>query len=577
MANEEEIDIDLQHYLDILLRRRWIVLAFATITVLSTALVVFTQRPQYQAKALLLIEKERSSGRMMGDGVTVEATADDYYQTQYMLLKSDSLLESVHKRLGLERHEDFAEPSGFAKLKKAVNIAPVRRSRLVHVEAVSHDAALAARVANGVAEGFVRQNLENQLFISKEILEALEVDARSSEGRRLQEGLPAVVNNPLVQNLKAEHAKLQAQVADMGKRYTEKHPAMLSFKSNMTALQMQIQAETDRIVQSLKTELSGQLKGNNVRVVDLAKEPKGPFKPRKARALAIAIIMGCLGGFLLAMLVETLDQSIRVQEDVENKLGQAFLGLIPFLQMPDKSSEYQTLLTQEPSLTSEAFRNLRTMVDFAEVSDKDKSLIVTSSVQEEGKSYVVTNLAVAFSQLGERVLLIDGDFRRPKLHRNFRLHSKKGLSDFLAIGKDVSELGELVQGTDVPGLKVLVCGTRPPNPSELLNTPRLGAALAWARDQFDRILVDCPPMFPIHDTLLWGRNIRGAVFVTRYGKTRVQLIKDACARLASSGGKVLGVVTNAAKPGGLTYAGYGYYYRQYYDAYQSGPAEIQNV
>lgn len=570
--NVDEGDVELQRYVDILIRRRWIVLAVAVVSVLSVALMVYTQIPLYQAKALLLIEKAREGGARLSQGAVVENTQDDYYQTQYKLLRTDSLLGKVYEALNLKRHPDFDGPHGVQALKSMIKISPVRRSRLVHVEVESADPALASRVANSVAKAYVKQNLENQLFISKEILQAMSVSPDSAEGRRLQEGLPAVVNNRLIQQLKADYVKLQAQAAHMSNRYTEKHPERRAVEANMRSLAAQIRIETNRIVQALKTELSGQLKGNNVRVVDLARVPTAPYKPRKARAISMALAAGLLLGFLLALLVEFLDQTIRTQEDVEKRLLQPFLGLVPFLQMPSEALPYESLTGKGLSLSGEAFRNLRTMLDFANVSADDRNFLVSSTVQEEGKSYVATNVSVAFAQMGEKVLLIDGDLRRPKLHKNFQLSGKVGLSDFLAMGKGVDELGDLVQKSKIPGLDVLACGTRPPNPSELLNTPRLSALLAWVKQRYNRIIVDCTPMFPIHDTLLWGRHIRSAAFVVRYGKTRVPLIKDAVQRLKGAGVKVVGVAINAAKPGGLTYAGYGYYYQHYYKAYQATPA-----
>ena len=240
-----------------------------------------------------------------------------------------------------------------------------------------------------------------------------------------------------------------------------------------------------------------------------------------------------------------------------------------FIPQGSMARVYHSLTSNESSLTSESFRNLRTMVDFAEMSLKAKRVLVTSAVQEEGKSYVAANLAVAFAQLGESVLLIDGDLRRPKVHKNFQLSSEHGISDFLASGRSVDEIGSLIQQTPIASLKSLPCGTRPPNPSELLNTPRVEALLNWIESKFDRVIVDCTPIYPIHDTLLWGRHIPSAIFVVRYGKTRTPLIKNAADRLLSGNMKILGVVVNAATPSGLAYAAYGYYYHQYNRGYET--------
>jgi capsular exopolysaccharide synthesis family protein len=429
----------------------------------------------------------------------------------------------------------------------------------LYVLASSHEPKLAASIANRLSENYVEQNVANQLFISKEVLQALQM----KEGKTNYDSLPAVVNNGLIQSLRGDYAKLESRYADMAQHYTEKHPALVALKSNMMALDGQIRAETNRIVSSLKTELSGQLKGNNVRIIDPAEIPNSPIKPKKLTNMLLGLLGGLAAGLGLAFLIETLDQSVRTQTDIEDKLGQPFLGSIPQTLIKE-GKIYESMTAKELSLTSEAFRNLRTMIDFAGVGGKAKAILVTSSVQGEGKTYIASNVAVALAQLGESVLLIDGDLRRPNVHRSFGLSSEKGLSDFLVSGRHAEDVAGLIQKSTVPGLSVLPCGQRPPNPSELLNTPRLAALISWARENYDRIVVDCTPMFPINDTLLWGRHISSGVFVVRFGETRVPLISTACQKLQTGGIKLLGVVVNAAKAGGLSYASYGYYYDQYY-------------
>ncbi len=553
-------ELDLSHYLDVFLRRRWIIVAATVIVLTSTALVTFTTKPVYQAAALIVIEKERGAATPSG---FIENSNDDYYQTQYKLLQSITLLRKVHASLNLPATSDFGGPGGADVLRGAVKIVPILRSRLVYIQVNSHDPELAALAANRIGEAFVEQNLSNQLFISKEVLQALQM----KEGKAAYDSLPAVVNNGLIGSLRGEQAKLQSQYADMSQRYTDKYPAIVSLKSNMNALEGQIREHTDRIVQSLKTELSGQLKGNNVRMIDPAEVPLYPILPKKRSSLVMGLLGGLALGMGLAFLVEMLDQSIRTQEDIEEKLRLPFLGVVPQTMVKD-GKIYAPMMAKELSLTSEALRNLRTMVDFAGVGGKSKALLVTSTVQGEGKTYVASNLAVAMAQLGETVLLIDGDLRRPNIHRAFGMSAEKGLSDFLVSGRNAADAADLIQKSEIPGLAILPCGPRPPNPSELLNTPRLGALVAWARERYDRVIVDCTPMFPINDTLLWGRHISSGVFVVRYGVTRIPLIRTACQKLQTGGIKILGVSVNAAKAGGLSYSSYGYYYQQYYHSYQ---------
>lgn len=561
--NDNELEFDISYYLELILRRRWVALSVFVSVVIVVALVTFNTRPVFQSQALLVIEKERGNNVIYQGGPTVERGNDDYYQTQYKLLKSEALLKTVYQRLNLENIPEFAGVYGYRKLIKPVVIAPVPRSRLVYIKVDSFDPVLAANIANEVGKVFIEQNLSNQLFISKDVLNALQADRAGNQSRAIYESLPAVVNNTLIMDLKRESAKLQSQVAEASGRYTPKHPQVLALTANLQAVQGQIKEETDKVIQSLKIDLSGQLMGNNIRLIDAAMPPTGPIKPRKSFNMMLALIGGVVLGLFAAVLVEFIDQTVRTQEDVENKLGLPFLGIVPMTRQVKEQTSYNHLILQEHSLISESIRNLRTMVDFAEVGSKSKSVIVSSSVQGEGKSYVAGNLAVAIAQAGEKVLIVDGDLRRSNMHKVFRVSNAKGLSDFLGGGRNTEDILPLVQATDVKNLSILTCGPRPPNPAELLNTPRLSAFLTWAQENYDRVIVDCPPMFPISDALLWGKYINNCIFVAAFGKTRVPLIKTAIKRFANSGIKVLGAVVNMSKFGGLSYSYYGYYQYNY--------------
>jgi capsular exopolysaccharide synthesis family protein len=562
---EQELEFDLSHYVEMFMRRRWIVLSAWLSVIIVTAIVTFNMRPVYQAQALLVIEKERGNNVIYQTGPTVERGNEDYYQTQYKLLKSEALLKQVHKRLELEKVPEFAGVYGYRRLIKPISVAPVPRSRLVYIKTDSYDPLLAARISNMVATVFIEQNLSNQLFISKDVLNALQAEKAGRDSRAVYESLPAVVNNPMIQQLKQDAAKLQALVAEASGRYTPRHPQVVAMTANLKALQDQIKTETDRIIQSLKIDLSGQLMGNNIRLVDAAVPALSPIKPRKAFNLLLALIGGFVLGMFAAVIVEFIDQTVRTQEDVENKLGLPFLGVVPFTPFSaKKQSAYHHLLQKEHSLVAESVRNLRTMVDFAEVSQKSKSFLVTSTVQGEGKSYICANLAVAIAQAGEKVLMIEGDLRRSNLHKTMRMSNTRGISEFLAAGKTVDDVLPLIQKSeDIPNLHLLTCGPRPPNPAELLNTPRLPALLDWAHKNYDRVVIDCPPMFPISDALLWGKYISGAVYVINFGKTRVPLIRNAAKRLTGAGIKILGSVVNMSRFGGLAYSYYGYYQYKY--------------
>ncbi len=561
--NEQEIDFNLTHYLGILSRRRWIVLLVSVSVFGASLWYVMYWPPVFRASTLINIEREGGT-QAPGQGVT-EVQDDDYFGTQFKMITSDTALRRVYSDLGLATTKDFS--SGVGSLSNAVSVVQVPRTRLCKVNAESTDPRLAMKISSTLSQYFVEQNLNNKLFMSKDVLDALQLRMKGVDNDKINQSLPSVVNNKLIQDIKAQIFEGEAQLADLRMKYTDNHPALISLKSRLASMHKVLNNEVDNIVASLKTELSGQLRANNVRIIDLPQLPDRPVRPRKVLALVLGLIGGFTLGALSALLLELLDQTVRTQDDVERRLGLPFLGLIPFSRHKKGAAIYAPLISIEVSLLSESFRNLRTMISFAEAVQGETVVLVTSSVQEEGKSFVASNLAVAFSQLGQRTLIVDGDLRRPRQHGNLRASREKGLTDYLSGAEP--RIDELVQKTEISNLDIITCGARPPNPAELLNTEQLAQFVAWARGRYARVVIDCPPVFPISDILLWGRHVKPVVFVSRFGRTRVPLILTACGRLRAAGVKILGGVVNGAKLGTMTYADgryYEAYYRDYVDA-----------
>lgn len=557
---EEAPELDLLRLAAVLRRRVWIVAAAVTVCVGAAALYVATARPVYRATALLLIEKEERDRAVAPEGSMVESTADDYYQTQYRLLSSRSLLKTVLERKGIGDAPDFSGPRAVDSLRGALKISPVLRSRLVEVSVDSHDRELAALAANTLCEDFVRQNVENKLFISRELLQTLSVRGPAARVESGYESLPAVVNNPLIQQLKGQYASLEARMGEISRRYTPEHPERVRLQSEMNALRARITEETDKIVASLKAGLSGQLTANNIRIVDPAEPPRSPYRPRKTMTLALGLLAGLGLGAALALLVDSIDDSLRTPDEAKLKLGLPSLGSVPAAEGFEGSLEAYHAV--DGSLTSESFKTIRTMIGFAAAGREARRLLVSSTVQGEGKTFVAINLAQAFSQLGERVLLVEGDLRRPSLHRRLALSRERGLSHFLAHAKEGSDAEGLIQTVTVPGLDALVCGEIPPNPSELLSLPRLKLLLDWAAQRYDRVVIDGTPVFPIADAHLWGRETDATLFVVQHGSIKRAMAANAVEQLRQSGMRLLGFVLNRVPPGGDGY--YDYYYARAY-------------
>ena len=538
---------DISGYLRIISRRRRTVVLVSALVFTLMAAYAFLSAPVYQATALVSVDKVGSDLSASND----RSDSDEgYFETQFKLITSETQLRRVYDDLKLRDSEEFKE--GLKPLRDAVTVLPMPRTRLAAVTVESKDARLAASIAGTLAHAFVRKNLDNQLFMSKTVLGALQARTRDGDARLLVESLPAVVNNRMIQDVKTQIFNTEAQLADLRTRFTSNYPAVMALQSRLDSMRRVRDRELDNILASLKTELSGQLRANNVRIVDEPVIPDKPVRPRKA----LALIVGLLGGFVLgafaAIMLETFDQTILTHQDVERRLGLPFLGLIPLSRREKGAKVYASLVSPDVSPASEAFRNLRTIVGLANKASTDPFLLVTSTVQAEGKSFVATNLAVALSQLGHKVLIVDGDLRRPNQHLNLGSTAKIGLSDYLSGG--VAEAGHVAHKTAVANLEFVPCGTRSKSPAELLNAEHMAKFVLWARGRYTRVIVDCPPVFPVSDVLLWGRHVNSTIFIAHYGRTRVPLIQTACARLRVGGVKILGGVINGAKIGLTSYA-----------------------
>lgn len=541
--------LDVLNLFRIFVRRRWtIALVFAASFSLMAAYAFLTP-PVYQATAMLSVEKV---------GTDIAATENEgwqpldesYFETQFKLVASETQLRRVYDALKLRDVPEFSE--GVRALRKAVSVLPAPRTHLCSVNVESRNPKLAAAIAGALAKAFVDKNLDNQLYMSKTVLDALQARTRDDDAQRVVESLPAVVNNKLIQDIKTQIFNAESALAELRTRYTSNYPAVVALQSRLDSMIKVRDREMANILGSLKTELSGQLRANNVRVVDEPAIPERPVRPRKALALALGLAGGLALGLLAGMFIETLDQTIQTHQDVERRLGLPVLGLIPYSRRKKGATCYAPMMSPDITPSSEAFRNLRTILDLSNKAIDDPMLLVTSTVQAEGKSFVATNLGVALSQLGQRVLIVDGDLRRPNQHLNFAASPKLGLSDFLAGG--VSEASAVAQKTSIPNLELVPCGTRAKYPAELLNTEHMARFLLWARGRYHRVIVDCPPVFPVSDVLLWGRHVNTTIFIARFGRTRVPLIQTACARLRVGGVRILGGVINGARLGTTSYA-----------------------
>ena len=216
---------------------------------------------------------------------------------------------------------------------------------------------------------------------------------------------------------------------------------------------------------------------------------------------------------------------------------------------------------------TEAYRVIRTSIQFAQAGKELKTLAVTSCIPNEGKSMTAANLAVVLTQAGKSVLLLDCDMRNPTVHKNFGLSNKLGLSSCISMG---TALSDAVQKTSIEGLYALTGGVIPPNPSELLGSEQMKNVLQRAKEQYDYVLIDTPPVMPVTDALIVSRFVDGMILVIASAEIKVEMARAVKNQLQHAGANILGVVLNKVRSEHHGY-GYGYYY--YYGSKEASNGE----
>lgn len=280
-----------------------------------------------------------------------------------------------------------------------------------------------------------------------------------------------------------------------------------------------------------------------------------PVSPKPLLNLGLSMLIGLVLGIGLAVLRDVLDATLRSVEALRQIAGPAALAVIPY----DASAKTSPLIldSHARSLRAESMRHLRTNLQFVDVDNPVRVVVVTSSVPEEGKSSTASNLAVTFAEAGRKVLLIEGDLRRPRVAHYLGLDGTVGLTNVLAGQVAVDEV---LQTWGRGGLTVLPSGSVPPNPSELLDSQNMQDLLIAMRRVFDLIIIDTPPLLPVTDGAIAAAHADGAILVVRYGKTTKGQVSSAIAVLEAVGARLLGSVLNMAPTKGADAYGYGSYY-----------------
>jgi len=430
------------------------------------------------------------------------------------------------------------------------------------------------------------------------------------------ETIPAVANHKEVQDISIVVRGAQQQISELQKKYGYKHPLMIEAKGKLDEAFRQKQAIINKIVGTIKNEYDmasaqeeslraalQQIKGEtiglnekmteynvlkrdvdtiralydalvlkakekgvtentqkvNVWTTQVAQTPEKPIKPRPMRNLMLGLVLGLFGGVGCAFFVEYLDNTVKEPEETERRFGLSVMGVIELLKK-GKNPDQEAMLEPTSSF-AESYKSLRTSVLLSAADQPPKKLMITSMSPQEGKTTTAVNLTRSLAQTDRKILLVDADLRRPRLHKVFQLDNRVGLSSYLTGG--VQELR--MQQTDAPGLSVLTSGPIPHNPSELLGSQRFADLLQQLEQQFDMVVIDSPPVLSATDSLLISKNANGVLVVCFTGKTTYDRLQRGLKSLQEITPNVLGLVLNAMDMKKSNYYSY-YGYYQYYSA-----------
>jgi tyrosine-protein kinase Etk/Wzc len=439
--------------------------------------------------------------------------------------------------------------------------------------------------------------------------------------------LSSAVPNAFLSELAKKLNDLEFQRSALRRTYTERHPDVVAFDTQIRELKGRLIQETEATVRALRdrerlvagtigqfeaelkrrpedldvidilrtSKVTEELYGfflkkqeeariavasqvGDAQVIDRALPPGRPILPNTSRNHLMGALLGLGLGLGLAFVRDRLDRSVRSVEDLEKRVGLPVFGTIPAIggaqakgmrRGAHSRSLYPLLVRiEQGSPALEAYRSLRTNIQFAVPEVQPKSFLFTSPGPGEGKSLTAANLAIALAEMGGRILLVDADLRKPVLHGLFRAPRDAGLTDLL--------VGEFdwryrVRPTEVPNLDLLPGGPIPPNPSAILGSNRMKAFLNEVGQHYDAILIDSPPVLPFTDASVLGSMVDGVFLVARAGVTTPEALFRARTLLQAVNARVLGAVLNAVRPED-SIGKYGYYRYRYYYHYYGSPA-----
>jgi capsular exopolysaccharide synthesis family protein len=486
-ADEAAPEFELGRYIRIVSRRKWWIIGITVLGVLAATVYAFTAQKQYTATALLQVEPARGSIIVNGPTPTVAPTD---VSTQLQLLTSSAVENTVAASL---------------HFRPSITGSQVGATDVLSIKATSSDPVQAARVANTYAKEFV--SFEREVS---------------------------------VKNLTSEELQYQQQIAAIDTQLqglTTNSPGAVAL-GNQEALLKQDLAQL---------QIAGASTGGGVQFVSPASVPQQPSSPKKGLDILLGALVGLILGLLVAGLLEHLDDTVYDQADLERlSPGIPILGQVPMIgTWKDKKSTVLISVSDPNSVVTEAYRSLRTSLQFVSYDDPVRVILVSSPNATDGKTSTVSNLGVMFAAAGQSVVLVSADLRRPRLAQFFGMDERVGLTSVVIGAATLDEALQPVPG--LPGMTLLGSGPIPPNPSELLGSKVTADLMAQLRARFDVVLIDSPPLLPVTDPVILTRLADFTILIVGAGQTKKSQLARAFKQFAQSGLPRLGIVFNEVR------------------------------
>ncbi len=366
-------------------------------------------------------------------------------------------------------------------------------------------------------------------------------------------------------SLKAELTQLEAEYAE----FQDKNIQYTILKREVDSNRKQYESLIDKLNE---VNVASEIKNERAVIVERASVPKLPFEPRLSRNLILAFVLSLGAAGLVIYIFELFNNTFRSPDQIDSELGLSILGIIPRVEGEDLEEQLST----NSSAISEAYRSLRTSLQFLGPDGPPATIVVTSAEPSEGKTTTSKKLAEEFGALGKRVLLIDADMRRPNLHRVLNLRNGMGLSNLLTNTVEAHEANssEIFKTSGLPNVTAVTSGTPPPNPANLLSSEKMGWFVHSCSNKFDLVIIDAPPVLGISDALLLSRLADATLFVVSAHQVSRKSAQLASMRLRSAGAHIAGAVLSSFN---VEDAGYGYNYGYlgygYYNYGEAGPTQ----